>query len=235
MPGPTATGAPPGGPVGFFDHSQWRFGLPLQWSALAAAVQAIPGVAGVLSIDYRLRGVQADYTAMPDTVTVAPRVNGYVDQVFVIDNQTVKAGDPLFQVDDRHLQAQLTLAKARARSARAQLTKLEQLPRPEDVPPSEAKVQAARANADRTRDEFERTRALLSRGAVSDEEAVGKRLRHERECAAGGGDRGARKLGRSQHGRAWLLQPARRAVRRDGRVQWVHLHGMQPMGIPLQR
>jgi multidrug resistance efflux pump len=91
----------------------------------------------------------------------------------------VNAGDPLFHVDDRHLRAQLALAKTRAESARAQLTELEQLPRPEDVPPSEAKVQAAKANADRARDEYERSRALLSRHAVSEEEAVGKRLLHK--------------------------------------------------------
>jgi hypothetical protein len=65
-------GAPPGGTAGFFDHSRWRFGAPLQRSALAAAVQAVPGVAGVLAIDYRLRGVQAGLGAMPDTVPVAP-------------------------------------------------------------------------------------------------------------------------------------------------------------------
>ncbi len=53
------------------------------------------------------------------------------------------------------------------------------MPRPEDVPPSEAKVQAAKANADRARDEYVRTRALWSRRAVSDEEAVGKRLAFE--------------------------------------------------------
>jgi multidrug resistance efflux pump len=91
----------------------------------------------------------------------------------------VKAGDPLFHVDDRHLQAQLALAKTRAISARAQLKKLEELPRPEDVPPSEAKVEAARANADRARDEYQRSRALWSRHAASEEEAVGKRLLHE--------------------------------------------------------
>ena len=65
-------GTPPGGTAGFFDHSRWRFGAPLQRSALAAAVQAVPGVAGVLSIDYRLRGVQAGFTTLPDTVPVAP-------------------------------------------------------------------------------------------------------------------------------------------------------------------
>ena len=65
-------GTHPAGPAGFFDHGRWRFGMPLQRSALAAAVQAVPGVAGVLSIEYRLRGVQAGFTVMPDTVTVAP-------------------------------------------------------------------------------------------------------------------------------------------------------------------
>ena len=59
------------------------------------------------------------------------------------------------------------------------LARSKRLPRPEDLPPSEAKVQAAKANADRARDEYQRTKALWSRRAVSDEEAVGKRLLHE--------------------------------------------------------
>jgi multidrug resistance efflux pump len=91
----------------------------------------------------------------------------------------VKAGDPLFRVDDRHLLAQHKLATARASSARAQLEKLEEMPRPEDVPPSEAKVRAAKANADHTRDEYQRTKALWFRRVASDEETVGKRLIHE--------------------------------------------------------
>lgn len=115
-------------------------------------------------------------------VAVGSALPGVVLEVHVPVDRVgvrVKAGDPLFHVDDRHLQAQRALAKTRAASARAQLTKLEQMPRPEDVPPSEAKVQAAKANADRTRDEYERTRALWSRHAISDEEAVGKRLLYE--------------------------------------------------------
>jgi HlyD family secretion protein len=115
-------------------------------------------------------------------VAVGSALAGVVLEVHVPVDRVgarVKAGDPLFHVDDRHLQAQLALAKTRAASARAQLTKLEELPRPEDVPPSEAKVQAAKANADRARDEYERSRALWSRHAISEEEAVGKRLLHE--------------------------------------------------------
>jgi multidrug resistance efflux pump len=115
-------------------------------------------------------------------IAVGSALAGVVLEVYVPVDRVgarVKAGDPLFHVDDRHLQAQLALAKARASSALAQLTKLEKMPRPEDLPPSEAKVQAAKANADRARDEFERSKALWSRRAISEEEAVGKRLLHE--------------------------------------------------------
>src|ERR1700753_3469411 len=34
-----------------------------------------------------------------DSVTVAPKVSGYVTDVFVADNQAVKAGDPLVRLD----------------------------------------------------------------------------------------------------------------------------------------
>jgi HlyD family secretion protein len=115
-------------------------------------------------------------------VAVGSALAGVVLEVHVPVDRVgarVKSGEPLFQVDDRHLHAQIALAKTRAASARAQLTKLAELPRPEDVPPSEAKVQAAKANADRTRDEYDRSRALWSRHAASEEEAVGKRLLHE--------------------------------------------------------
>jgi HlyD family secretion protein len=115
-------------------------------------------------------------------IAVGSALSGVVLEVFVPIEKVgarVKAGDPLFHVDDRHLRAQLALAKTRAAAARAQLTKLERLPRPEDVPPSESKVQASKANADRALDEYERTKALLARHAVSEEEAVGKRLRYE--------------------------------------------------------
>ena len=36
-----------------------------------------------------------------DAGTVAPKVSGYVDKVFVGENQDVKAGQPLLQIDTR--------------------------------------------------------------------------------------------------------------------------------------
>src|SRR5262249_48477423 len=60
--------------------------------------------------------------------------------------QQVRAGDPLLRVDDRHLQAQLAYQEANLAAARAQLAKLEQQPRLEELPPSAAKLSAAEAN-----------------------------------------------------------------------------------------
>lgn len=47
-----------------------------------------------------------------DSVAVAPRVNGYVTDVFVTDNQWVKVGEPLLQIDERTYTASLQQAEA---------------------------------------------------------------------------------------------------------------------------
>jgi hypothetical protein len=61
----------PGAANAFFAVSSFVFGEPLQRSALEAAVQAVPGVAGVTCIEYRLRDQTLDFLPMPDVVTVA--------------------------------------------------------------------------------------------------------------------------------------------------------------------
>lgn len=73
-------GALPAGGFGFFDHSAWSFGAPLRSSALLAAVQSCPGVAGVVSVSYRQRGAQPSWTDLPDTLTVG------ADQILRLDD-----------------------------------------------------------------------------------------------------------------------------------------------------
>jgi len=60
----------PGAANAFFAVSRFVFGQPLQRSALEAAIQAIPGVAGVTCIEYRLRDQTAGFAQMGDVVTV---------------------------------------------------------------------------------------------------------------------------------------------------------------------
>src|SRR5512147_782316 len=59
--------------------------------------------------------VQADYT------TIAPKVSGYIAEVAVGDNQTVKAGQVLARIDDRDYRTALAQAKADVESANADI------------------------------------------------------------------------------------------------------------------
>ncbi len=54
-------------------------------------------------------------------VSISPRVSGQVDKVLVIDNQHVKQGDLLVQLDTRDLDAKLAAARADVESAKANL------------------------------------------------------------------------------------------------------------------
>ena len=49
-----------------------------------------------------------------DSVTVAPKVSGYIVEVYVADNQFVAAGAPLARLDSRHYQAALDELEERA-------------------------------------------------------------------------------------------------------------------------
>jgi predicted phage baseplate assembly protein len=69
--GVLSSAGPPGGPPGFFAPDNFTFGQPLERSALEAAIQAVPGVAGVTCIRFRVRGRAAGFTEMVgDTIPV---------------------------------------------------------------------------------------------------------------------------------------------------------------------
>lgn len=60
----------PDGTLGFFHPDRWTFGMPLERSALAAAIQHVAGVAGVVSIQYRQRGRTPNYLSLPETLII---------------------------------------------------------------------------------------------------------------------------------------------------------------------
>src|SRR5262249_35467573 len=100
-------------------------------------------------------------------VPVIARVTGYVTAVDATENQNVKAGDLLVQIDERDLRAKLAQAEADLAAARA-------AGGPGVVGTAEAQLAAARAtveqakaNADRAEADVERYRALAPRGVVS--------------------------------------------------------------------
>src|SRR5207302_5499350 len=120
--------------------------------------------------------------AETENIAIGVALPGLVLEVYVPSSrvgQHVTAGTPLFRIDDRHLKAQLGVADAQLASAKAALAKLQQQPRPEDLPPSLAKVRAATAKANRLLDDFKRTERLIGTGAISHEEYVTKQLTYE--------------------------------------------------------
>jgi hypothetical protein len=68
--GGTLSPTGPGAATAFFAVSRFVFGQPLERSALEAAIQVVPGVAGVTCIRYRLRDRTALFAEMGDSVPV---------------------------------------------------------------------------------------------------------------------------------------------------------------------
>ena len=102
--------------------------------------------------------------ARAENISLGTAVAGVVLEVCVTSDQLgqrVVAGTPLFRVDDRHLKSQLRTLEANLKLAEAQLERIEQMPRPEEIPPSVAKVKEAEANRRRLKDLMDRGEQLL--------------------------------------------------------------------------
>jgi multidrug efflux pump subunit AcrA (membrane-fusion protein) len=108
--------------------------------------------------------------AATENIAVGTHVAGVVTRVHAKVGDTVKAGDPLFRVDDRELKAQLGVREAALLSAKAELEKLENSPRPEEVPVAEAKVREAQATLENAKIVLARWQRVEDPRAVSPEE-----------------------------------------------------------------
>jgi multidrug efflux pump subunit AcrA (membrane-fusion protein) len=114
--------------------------------------------------------------AQTENISVGSNQPGIITGVLVKVGQKVKEGDPLFRVDDRALKADRLVEQQSLESARAQLEKLKKLPRQEEVPALEAKVREMRANLADQEDQLRRTRLLISRRAIGEEERVRREM-----------------------------------------------------------
>ena len=116
-----------------------------------------------------------------DGIAISPKVSGYVDQVFVKDNQLVKAGQPLAAIDNRDYRAQaaqnmaqIDVAKANAAGVEAQIREQQAA-----ILKAEADLAAARADA-----AFAHHVDFASRYAARSTEAEGAALSMPRMAAS---------------------------------------------------
>lgn len=109
-----------------------------------------------------------------ENISVGTQMPGVVVEVFVKVNQQVKAGDPLFRLDDRELRARLNLQQAVLAQSQSSLTRLKNLPRQEDKPVSIAKVTESEANLADKLSLYQRSQSLRKTNAISEEELVSR-------------------------------------------------------------
>jgi multidrug resistance efflux pump len=114
--------------------------------------------------------------AQTENISVGSQLPGVVTRVLVVVGQKVKAGEPLFTLDERAMRAELAVREANLAAAQAELGRLQALPRPEEIPPTLAKMRAAEAIMRQQKDLSERAKKL-GREAIAEEEMI--RREHE--------------------------------------------------------
>ncbi|CAA2137041.1 HlyD family secretion protein [Hyphomicrobium sp. ghe19] len=116
-PAPGAEAAEPQRPVTSAPPKRSR------WPLLAGASLLVLGAAAYLGSEYwsvwRFQVSTDDAYVQADNTTIAPKVSGYLSDVLVGDNETVKAGQVLARIDDRDFKVALDQAKADVLGAKA--------------------------------------------------------------------------------------------------------------------
>lgn len=110
--------------------------------------------------------------ARTENIAIGTAVPGLTAKVYVQVGDVVKPGEPLFKIDDRALTADLKVRQAMLDAMTAQLTRLQNMPRKEEIEPSEFKVAEAQARVVDALDRYQRNERLIGKGAISDEEFV---------------------------------------------------------------
>lgn len=108
--------------------------------------------------------------ASTENIAVGTPVPGIITGVSVKVGAKVKAGEPLFRLDDRDLRAELGVRKASLHNSKERLARLQSLPRPEDLPPAEARVREAEANLADQKNHLDLAESITDKRAISVEE-----------------------------------------------------------------
>ncbi len=108
--------------------------------------------------------------ARSQNIAVGAPVPGIVLEIPVSVGSRVKRGDPLFRVDDREARAELAVRATTLASARAELARLESLPRAEDLPPAEARIVAFQTALDASKNQLRLAEGLTDKSAMAVEE-----------------------------------------------------------------
>ena len=121
---------------------------------VAAVVLALGGGAGWhWWTSWRFQQSTDDAYVQSDITVIAPKVEGYLKEVRVEENQAVAAGEVLFVVDDRDFAAKLAQAEAAVATAEASVNTYDSRMDLQRSMIEQAKAEIASTEADKSRTE----------------------------------------------------------------------------------
>src|SRR4051812_1672474 len=132
-----------------------KYGIPvIAFLALAFAAASVarlrpveskvePDLAPPSSTFQNKVGAVALVEASSENISVSLPIPGLVTAVFVKAGDQVKKGQRLFILDDRDIRAEVLLRESNLALSKARLGRMESSPRPEEIPPAEARVKEA--------------------------------------------------------------------------------------------
>jgi HlyD family secretion protein len=110
--------------------------------------------------------------ASTENIAMGTPVSGVVTEIFVTVGQAVTAGDPLFKLDDRNLQAELAVRQTALLQAKEKLARLKSMPRPEEVPEAAARVKEAEAASADANNQLALAESVRDRRAISEDQLL---------------------------------------------------------------
>jgi multidrug resistance efflux pump len=173
-------------------HKKGAMGIMKRWLIPLAALVALV-FASAKAYEWRWRREASTPPAMPakvvynhtvaavglvepssENIAVSTPVSGLAVTVYVKAGDRVRKGAPLFSLDDR-LRAELALRKTALEVARSRLARLEDAPRPEEVPQVEAKVREAEATLKDAQNQQRFIESVVDNRAIREEDVLRRR------------------------------------------------------------
>ncbi|MCF7966721.1 MAG: HlyD family secretion protein [Methylobacter tundripaludum] len=140
-------------------------------SVLLILLIALPLVAGTgyWLLDRRQYETTDDAYLQSNIVLISPRVQGYVTQIAVNDNQAVKQNDVLVMIDDRDYQARVIQAEANVSAEIAHIQRLRAMKASQraHVETAGANIAAVQARREHIQKDLERFQNLIDRGSAA--------------------------------------------------------------------
>ena len=130
-----------------------------------AVILLAAGVVAYKYWDYVINPWTRDGQIRAQVIQITPRISGPIVNLPIKDNQLIKSGELLFEIDPRTFAAALAEARANLDRARDDIKALEKQVEAAQaaVMQFDAQIEAATANITRTKAELERTKVDLER------------------------------------------------------------------------